>query len=53
MKSKDQILLEEAYQNICEGKGAPCPCTVGKKCTKKDCTCKTCKKSKEKESKAD
>jgi hypothetical protein len=45
MKSKIQVQLEDAYQLVCEGKGAPCPCTMGKKCTKKECDCKACKKS--------
>lgn len=42
--SKDQSLLAEAYASIQEA-GAPCPCTQGKKCTKKDCSCTKCKKS--------
>lgn len=45
MKSKLQVQLEEAYQLVIESKGAPCPCTMGKKCTKKDCECKACKKA--------
>lgn len=45
MKSKLQVQLEEAYQSVLEGKVAPCPCTMGKKCTKKDCNCKACHKS--------
>jgi len=47
MRSKLQVQLEEAYQLVLEGKGAPCPCTMGKKCTKKGCKdCKACQKQK-------
>lgn len=44
--SKDQQTLEEAYTMLSEAsKKAPCPCTQGKKCTKKNCDCKACAKS--------
>lgn len=45
MSYKFQSQLEEIYQLISEGKEAPCPCTLGKKCTKKDCKCPKCKKA--------
>jgi hypothetical protein len=53
MRTKDQLLLEQAYQNILEGKEAPCPCTVGKKCKKDKCPCTKCKKAKTKMMKED
>lgn len=44
--SKDQDLIAEAYANmLTEAKEPCCPCTVGKKCTKKGCECTACKKS--------
>ena len=46
MDYKDSKTLQDAYQLIFEGKQPPCPCTVGKKCTKKDCPCPKCKKAK-------
>lgn len=49
MRTKDSILLEQAYQSIFEAKETtPCPCTLGKKCKKKDCPCPKCKKAKAK-----
>lgn len=45
MNYKDRSYLENAYQLIFEGKGAPCPCTMGKKCTKRNCDCSRCKKA--------
>jgi len=45
MRTKDTILLEQAYQIVHEAK-TPCPCTVGKKCKNEKCTCPACKKSK-------
>lgn len=47
MRTKDYILMEQAYTNIMEGKETPpCPCTVGKKCHKDKCPCTKCKKEK-------
>lgn len=45
MEYKDRQTLQDAYQLIFEGKQPPCPCTMGKKCTKKGCECKACCKS--------
>lgn len=43
MRSNLQIQLEDAYQLVLEGKGTPCPCTMGKKCMKNKRDCKDCK----------
>ena len=44
--SKDQDLIAEAYAGmLTEAKEPCCPCTIGKKCTKKGCGCTACKKS--------
>lgn len=44
--SKDQDNLANIYASIItEGKEPCCPCTIGKKCTKKDCQCSACKKA--------
>lgn len=49
MRTKDLILMEQAYQTILEAKKElPCPCTVGKKCKEEKCPCTKCKKSKSK-----
>lgn len=45
MEYKDSKSLQEAYQLIFEGKNPPCPCTMGKKCRKKDCSCPKCVKA--------
>jgi hypothetical protein len=44
--SKDQDDIANIYANlITEAKEPCCPCTIGKKCTKKGCECTACKKS--------
>lgn len=51
MSSKDTELLSNLYAGIVkqqllgEAKEPCCPCTQGKKCTKKGCDCKACVKS--------
>jgi len=45
MEYKDSKTLQEAYQLIFEGKKPPCPCTIGKKCMKKECKCPKCVKA--------
>jgi len=42
----DQEQLSNIYAGmLTEAKEPPCPCTMGKKCIKKDCQCSKCKDS--------
>ena len=46
MTFKDQEILTNLYEALllteAKKKEPPCPCTVGKKCTNKNCKCKAC-----------